>query len=407
MSDNHFYIFMGSHGDVQQVFPDNKPNNFTIPLGDAIELDHDWEVGLAELTIPNSFLNVDASMNKIIVGNHQCEYRFQIPIGQYTPQSFCETVNTILSKRYLRYKLPLTDLQGNVIDDPMRAREKAEGLDQSFYEPIDMEQLENQDEILSTKDWWEQRDIVERYWSQSYEFSEHYNYSVVERNTQYAKQGVQAWLTPPQRVQTEAETRFRLGRIRQGLPHLTESRSYYQHAWDAFQSYCTSYIRLSYDEKKKKISISYIEGGVRDEYISFPNDKLPTLLGLGFSQTEHLAEPSFQNEDQTKTVTGEFMCDFEKFSRHIYIYTDLVKHSRIANQNAPILKYITLPQRAKEDDHDILCFSYQKPQYYSLAAPTFNTVSIALKDEWGDEIKFHNAQETVMVMLHFRKKRKI
>ncbi len=397
MSQDHFYVYMPSHGDTAQVFKDNQPNEYSIPLDNPIELPLDrWEVGLAELNMPNNFYNIDESMNKIIVGNPRSEYRFEIPVGHYSPEQFCDTLNLILTKIDLIYKQPITDLKGNIIQDPV-TKKLCVGLNRDEYHTLDLDELADR---RIDSDLWDVNS--EGFYKTTWKFHPGYNYSIMERYQKFAQQGVQALITPPSHVEDEKEENKRQGLIRQGITRL-ESR--HHRAWDVYRSYRKSQIRFHYNRWSNKMSIHFINGGVKDEYIIFQNDKLPHMMGFTESQLRILADDRPEpKESYTDKIKGEYHVDFEKFIRHIYLYTDIIHYSRVGAQYAPILKYMALPT-VKKRDADVLQFKYEKPQYFALKGTSFPSITLSMRDDWGDPIMFKESQGRVLAILHFRKKR--
>jgi hypothetical protein len=393
MSLDHFYVYLPSNGDTQNIFPQNKPNNFSIPMDDTLHLNSsEWEVGLSEINIPNDFYNVHQSMTKVVVGNEHCEYRFQIPAGEYTPEAFCEMMNLILEKIKMFYRVEFVNLQNDPIPYP-DTNEYHMGIDLDHFE--DLSDLERLKSIRVDPE--EVQTDVDAYVRQTYQFFEGINYTPPQRDRRYAKQGVQALLMRPADVESE---RHNMGLIKQGITLLKDDNP---KPYNAFRAYRKSLIRFHYNKAQKRIEIRLMDGGVRHEYIEFQSPKLAALLGLTPEDEEQMKQnrPSTA-QPRTKSIKGSHRCNFNRFNSHAYIYTNIIAHSRIGSIYAPILKYINIP-----DNHDgsVLNYTYEKPQYYSLVNSAINSIAISLHDEWGDPLLFHDLQDIVVAVLHFRKKR--
>ena len=48
-----------------QYFPDNKTSNFVTKLSGTLQLDGEWEVGLAEMDYPHTWYNIREGQNSL------------------------------------------------------------------------------------------------------------------------------------------------------------------------------------------------------------------------------------------------------------------------------------------------------------------------------------------------------
>ena len=48
-----------------QYFPDNKTSNFVTKLPRTLQLDREWEVGLAEIVYPHTWYNIREGKNSV------------------------------------------------------------------------------------------------------------------------------------------------------------------------------------------------------------------------------------------------------------------------------------------------------------------------------------------------------
>ena len=54
--ESEFYVTLPSNSSMQ-YFPDNKTSNFVTKLPRTLQLDGEWEVGLAEIVYPHTWYN--------------------------------------------------------------------------------------------------------------------------------------------------------------------------------------------------------------------------------------------------------------------------------------------------------------------------------------------------------------
>ena len=62
--ESEFYITLPSNSSMQ-YFPDNKTSNFVTKLSRTLQLDGEWEVGLAEIDYPHTWYNIREGKNSV------------------------------------------------------------------------------------------------------------------------------------------------------------------------------------------------------------------------------------------------------------------------------------------------------------------------------------------------------
>ena len=67
-----------------QYFPDNKTSNFVTKLPRTLQLDGEWEVGLAEIDYPHTWYNIREGKNSVtIYGSDQWVLEISVQPGYY------------------------------------------------------------------------------------------------------------------------------------------------------------------------------------------------------------------------------------------------------------------------------------------------------------------------------------
>ena len=62
--ESEFYVTLPSNSSMQ-YFPDNKTSNFVTKLSRTLQLDGEWEVGLAEIDYPHTWYNIGKGKNSL------------------------------------------------------------------------------------------------------------------------------------------------------------------------------------------------------------------------------------------------------------------------------------------------------------------------------------------------------
>ena len=81
--ESEFYATLRNNSSVQ-YFPDNKASNFVTKLSRTLQLDGEWEVGLAEIDYPHTWYNIREGKNSVeIYVTDKWAQEFSIPPGYY------------------------------------------------------------------------------------------------------------------------------------------------------------------------------------------------------------------------------------------------------------------------------------------------------------------------------------
>ena len=62
--ESEFYVMLPSNSSME-YFPDNKTSNFVTKLSKMLQLDREWEVGLAEIDYPHTWYNICEGKNSV------------------------------------------------------------------------------------------------------------------------------------------------------------------------------------------------------------------------------------------------------------------------------------------------------------------------------------------------------
>ena len=63
-SPSDFYLYLPSNTSID-TYPDNGPTGFTINLPNTLELNGEWEVALAGIVYPHSWVNIGPRMTRL------------------------------------------------------------------------------------------------------------------------------------------------------------------------------------------------------------------------------------------------------------------------------------------------------------------------------------------------------
>ena len=79
--ETEFYVTLPSNSSME-YFPDNKTSNFVTKLSRTLQLDGEWEVGLAEIDYPHTWYNIREGKNSVEI---------------YAPDTYSKQLNTVFS----------------------------------------------------------------------------------------------------------------------------------------------------------------------------------------------------------------------------------------------------------------------------------------------------------------------
>lgn len=117
--------------------------------------------------------------------------------------------------------------------------------------------------------------------------------------------------------------------------------------------------------------------------------------GTGSHNPEYLIPNDAENSTTFEAIGNiDLLSEFY----YIFIYTNLIRFTRVASDKAPLLR--TIPVKGRYGDHISLVFN--NIYYYSLASNFFSEIRIELRNDTGELISFDFGR--TYVKLHFRKK---
>lgn len=100
MGEAQFYITLPSNSSVN-VYPENTVSNYITKLPQEVNLNGEWEVGLAEMQYPRTWINVREGQHWIYFrgGAHEMVNADKIPIGYYdTVQDLIDEIHQALER---------------------------------------------------------------------------------------------------------------------------------------------------------------------------------------------------------------------------------------------------------------------------------------------------------------------
>jgi len=122
---SHFYLTLPSNSSMD-YYPENTVARYTTKLGNAIELEGDWEVGLLEMSTPLELVNiVEERCYYIIYVNRRYHNRISIPTAYY--RSIRPLLNDM--HRQQRTQAPIPDGQPLMVQFQYSGRKVALKLD--------------------------------------------------------------------------------------------------------------------------------------------------------------------------------------------------------------------------------------------------------------------------------------
>ena len=62
--ESEFYVMLPSNSSLE-YFPNNQTSNFVTKLSRTLQLDEEWEVGLAEIDYPHTWYNIHKGNNSV------------------------------------------------------------------------------------------------------------------------------------------------------------------------------------------------------------------------------------------------------------------------------------------------------------------------------------------------------
>ncbi|KAI1278059.1 hypothetical protein HDE_14406 [Halotydeus destructor] len=164
----------------------------------------------------------------------------------------------------------------------------------------------------------------------------------------------------------------------------------------------TTYPGLQYDKTRRLVTQVYghtpmIGNLSKMDVISLRfSYELQNILGL---RDEYFVGPveSAGYEDPVSLDAGRTV-DLQAGVHSIFVYSDIVKHSRVGNDANQLLRMVPLP---KADFGDQVNIEFKNPIYLPIESTHITTIEMQLRDDSGEFIKFNHGR--TFVTLHFRK----
>lgn len=145
-------------------------------------------------------------------------------------------------------------------------------------------------------------------------------------------------------------------------------------------------VTLTYDKAKRLSSINL-----------YPNmeltisEKLSYILGydgvISFRNVISHSIP-FNSTSTPSLLAGAY---------HMFIYSDIVQPQIVGSELVPLLRVVNL----SGNESEVITSTFQNPYYLPLARNVFDTISIILCNEFGEELEIDKGM--VNITLHFRK----
>jgi hypothetical protein len=147
-------------------------------------------------------------------------------------------------------------------------------------------------------------------------------------------------------------------------------------------------VKLEYVKTRKSVKLN-LEQGVTVTL----SEKISLILGFdgqrNFSvEVGNIYPCEFFGPMSPNLLAGSF---------HIFIYCDIVQPVAVGSELVPLLRIINL----KSNENDLETTSFQNLYYLPLSRNVFDTISVKLCNEFGEELVLDKGQVTLT--LHFRK----
>ena len=87
-------------------------------------------------------------------------------------------------------------------------------------------------------------------------------------------------------------------------------------------------------------------------------------------------------------------------SQAVFIYSDIADYQFVGDVKAQLLGVVPIVSSRGDRQH----WTFSPPYYSRVATTYFNRIKVWIADQCGDEIKFADTREFVLLRLHFQKK---
>lgn len=159
---------------------------------------------------------------------------------------------------------------------------------------------------------------------------------------------------------------------------------------------------FTYDSQSNKVTISLSEG----EHIKLSKD-FSALLGFSFREFNYPALGDATMEDTPnlglvfeslpKLFNAINCVDLNIKTHNMFVYTNIIKEILVGNNYMPLLRTVATHEKNRGT---YISENYIVPYYLPLSSNYIKQITIDLRDDQGENIKFRGGKVTVM--LHFR-----
>lgn len=142
-------------------------------------------------------------------------------------------------------------------------------------------------------------------------------------------------------------------------------------------------VSLGFDHVKNKV---FLKGPPKTSLTFF--GKLSIILGL---------KPGVALETGDQTVTyAPHQADINGGFYTMYIYTDIIEYQSVGDYHVPLLRCV----HVEGESNKVISVRYDRPHYVSVNKTTITEISIQVKDDQNQDIRFSYGK--VCAKLHFR-----
>ena len=160
--------------------------------------------------------------------------------------------------------------------------------------------------------------------------------------------------------------------------------------------------KFTYDDQSNKVSVLISLKPDKEESIVLPKD-LASILGFHtrYLNTSYpifpVINPNDPEEGTFDKIDATSCVDLNIKTHNLFIYTNIVKDTLVGNYFVPLLR--TVPTREK-NRNTYVSVSFTNPYYLPLVSNYIKQITIDIKDDQGENIKFQSGKVTAK--LHFR-----
>lgn len=153
---------------------------------------------------------------------------------------------------------------------------------------------------------------------------------------------------------------------------------------------------VSFGHKRFRNLIGYFGDTTVKEYVIKPHQKKLVLRNIVPDMIKHT------HIDSTMPCTVYFptTCDLDAENRHLYVYADVIKHTRVGNRYVPLLRIVNMSSNGGDISGDeVVNKEFYHPQYFPVSERIINTIEIQMHTSAGDIFPFKHG--TSILDLHF------